>query len=193
MADGQNLPGAATEHYRLMQELQLRGVRRARRAWSQIDTRHLSASWREQLPMLTASLSEVQLDATTAAAGVASSALAGRGEYEFPTAFVDPSWFTGVLDDGGDLTAALYMPIITTKRGLAGGMSMRQALGTGRNALDRLAASAIKDASRGVASIDVALRNGIGYTRMLNPPSCARCVVLAGRWYRWNAGFDRHP
>jgi hypothetical protein len=28
---------------------------------------------------------------------------------------------------------------------------------------------------------------------MLTPPSCSRCAVLAGRWYRYNAGFDRHP
>jgi hypothetical protein len=27
---------------------------------------------------------------------------------------------------------------------------------------------------------------------MLNPPSCSRCVVLAGKFYRWNDGFLRH-
>src|SRR5690606_23965723 len=31
------------------------------------------------------------------------------------------------------------------------------------------------------------------YVRMLTPPSCSRCTVLAGRWYRKNAGFARHP
>lgn len=29
--------------------------------------------------------------------------------------------------------------------------------------------------------------------RMLNPPSCSRCSILAGRFYRWNTGFHRHP
>jgi hypothetical protein len=28
---------------------------------------------------------------------------------------------------------------------------------------------------------------------MLNPPSCSRCAVLAGKWFGWNAGFQRHP
>lgn len=28
---------------------------------------------------------------------------------------------------------------------------------------------------------------------MLNPPSCSRCTVLAGRFYMWNEGFARHP
>jgi hypothetical protein len=32
-----------------------------------------------------------------------------------------------------------------------------------------------------------------GYIRMMTPPSCARCAVLAGRFYRWNDGFQRHP
>jgi hypothetical protein len=33
----------------------------------------------------------------------------------------------------------------------------------------------------------------IGYIRLLTPPSCARCVILAGRFYRWSDGFKRHP
>lgn len=31
-----------------------------------------------------------------------------------------------------------------------------------------------------------------GYVRYLNPPSCARCVVLAGRFYREWEGWRRH-
>lgn len=189
----QHVPGPATGHYRRMQDLQLRAVRRGRRAWVQIDPTHLSASWREQLPLLTAGITEVQGEATTAAAGYTAETLAARGEYEFPRAFADPAAFTGVLDDGGDLTAAMYMPVITTKQALAGGLTMRQALAAGRDRLDRIVAGAVRDSSRAVASVDVTARDSIGYTRMLNPPSCSRCVVLAGRFYRWNRGFDRHP
>lgn len=28
---------------------------------------------------------------------------------------------------------------------------------------------------------------------MVNPPCCARCGILAGRFFRWNQGFQRHP
>jgi hypothetical protein len=31
------------------------------------------------------------------------------------------------------------------------------------------------------------------YVRVLTPPSCSRCIVLAGKFYRWNEGFLRHP
>lgn len=33
----------------------------------------------------------------------------------------------------------------------------------------------------------------VGYYRKLRTPSCSRCAVLAGAFYRWNEGFARHP
>lgn len=189
----QNVPAPAVAHYSTMQRLQRRAVTRARRGWSQIDPRHLSESWRAVLPLVALGIGDAQLDAAIASTGYGAATLARRREYEFPAAFVDPTAFVGVMDDGGDLTAALYSPIITTKRALAGGASLPAALSVGRGRLDQLAHSIITDTGRAAASVDVASRTAIGYTRMLNPPSCDRCAILAGRWYRWNAGFDRHP
>src|SRR5690349_7711437 len=52
----------------------------------------------------------------------------------------------------------------------------------------------LQDAARSAASVAIAVRASAGgYVRMLNTPSCSRCVILAGKWFRWNAGFDRHP
>jgi hypothetical protein len=33
----------------------------------------------------------------------------------------------------------------------------------------------------------------LGYERMLNLPSCSRCIILAGQVYAWSDGFERHP
>jgi len=61
-------------------------------------------------------------------------------------------------------------------------------------ALDLMVATQVQDAARGAASIATVARPNItGYVRMLNPPSCSRCAVLAGKFYRWNDGFQRHP
>src|SRR5699024_4678625 len=46
---------------------------------------------------------------------------------------------------------------------------------------------------RQAAGVDIVARPQVGYVRMLNPPSCSRCAILAGKWFRWNAGFLRHP
>ncbi|NYJ19194.1 hypothetical protein [Glaciibacter psychrotolerans] len=50
------------------------------------------------------------------------------------------------------------------------------------------------DTGRSVVGADIAQRPTLtGYVRMLNAPSCSRCVILAGKWFRWNQGFQRHP
>jgi len=58
---------------------------------------------------------------------------------------------------------------------------------------DQLVASLVQDAGRTAQSVSVAARPHIGFVRMLTPPSCGRCAVLAGRVYRYSQGFDRHP
>lgn len=60
--------------------------------------------------------------------------------------------------------------------------------------LAMLVASAVQDAGRNGASLRMTVTPSVtGYVRMLNPPSCSRCVILAGKFYRWNEGFERHP
>lgn len=61
-------------------------------------------------------------------------------------------------------------------------------------AFDLMVATTLQDAARGTASVAMVNDYAVdGYVRMLNPPSCSRCTVLAGRWFRWNQGFQRHP
>jgi hypothetical protein len=61
-------------------------------------------------------------------------------------------------------------------------------------AFDRLTLSLIQDAGRTAAAVDNATRPAVtAYVRSLNPPSCGRCAVLAGRVYRYSTSFQRHP
>ncbi len=63
-----------------------------------------------------------------------------------------------------------------------------------KDAFDRLVATLVQDAGRTAATIDIGRRPALtGYVRSLNPPSCSRCAVLAGRVYRYSTGFQRHP
>lgn len=59
--------------------------------------------------------------------------------------------------------------------------------------LDRLVMSLVADAARGAESVSIATRPRVGYVRYVSPPSCSRCAILAGRFYRWSSGFRRHP
>lgn len=60
--------------------------------------------------------------------------------------------------------------------------------------VEQLIASEIADAGRTASQVEFVTRpDWQNYVRMLNPPSCPRCAVLAGRIYRDLDGFQRHP
>jgi hypothetical protein len=60
--------------------------------------------------------------------------------------------------------------------------------------LEQLIASEVADAGRSASQVEfVARPEWTNYVRMLNPPSCARCAILAGRIYRDLDAFQRHP
>lgn len=59
---------------------------------------------------------------------------------------------------------------------------------------EQLVITELADAERVAQQVSVAARPTLsGFVRYLNPPSCSRCVVLAGRFYKYDAGFERHP
>lgn len=73
-------------------------------------------------------------------------------------------------------------------------VAARQALAETQRWIEMAAASVVIDTARAAESAATTAHPEVGgWVRMLNLPSCSRCVVLAGRWYRWNDGFDRHP
>lgn len=60
--------------------------------------------------------------------------------------------------------------------------------------LDLLVASEIVSAGADAASVELVMEPAwTNYVRVLVPPSCDRCTILAGRIYRDLEGFARHP
>ena len=186
-------PETAVKHYRAMLRLQRSARAAAAVAWSSLSAAYLSESWDSVSPALERAVSRLQLDAATRGAGYGGNTLADQGLYEAPEAWVDPSSLAGVSSRGASLGAALYSAIPHTKDLIAGGMPERVALARGREVLQMSAAAQVADAGRTAAGLDTFARPKVGYVRMLNPPSCSRCAVLAGRFYRNNEGFRRHP
>jgi hypothetical protein len=108
-------------------------------------------------------------------------------------AWVNPSAFAGVSSRGALLESALYSAAPYVKGLISGGMSTPDAMAKGRLFIEKAAKTQVADAGRGAASVDTFTRPSVAYVRMLNPPSCPQCAVLAGRVYRNNEGFLRHP
>lgn len=89
----------------------------------------------------------------------------------------------------GRITAASFGGTATDGRPLESLFSQAQSL----FALGVMIATQVQDAARQAAATSIAARPEIGYVRMLSPPSCERCVVQAGKYFRFNEGFLRHP
>lgn len=60
-------------------------------------------------------------------------------------------------------------------------------------AVAQLVASEVQDTARSAGQAEMYAQGHQRYVRVLVPPSCKRCAVLAGRIYRTDAAFDRHP
>lgn len=188
-----SLPEAATLHYDELVKLEALAVSAARRAWSRIDPRFISESWTEQLGILLPAFVAVQERAAFEGGTYSAMTLAEQGQYVPPAQFTAPQAFAGYASDGRPLESLLYSPATAAKAYIAGGAASFQALAGARNVLDRISMTQIADVARQASGADIASRKGVGYVRMVSPGACSRCIVLAGRFYRWNKGFRRHP
>lgn len=176
-----------------MRELEIVALGISRRFWRRINPQDLSGSWVRSIAGLQPAIEEIQYQAAVLGAGYGASTLAAQGTYSAPSSFVNPSGFAGSAPDGRSLSGLLYSPVTQVKAAIAGGAQPVAALRTGREVLDRNVQTMVADTGRAAASVDIAARPKTGYVRMLTLPSCPRCVILAGKFFRWNAGFRRHP
>lgn len=190
MAD---IPQATVQAYEAAQRLQAQALAAAWSAWDQVRPAALSLTWDTVAPALAVAVARVQYDAAVVGSSYSADTLAQQGRWVAPDAFTDPTAWVGYSSSGASLEAALAGPVVAVKQQVAAGAPVRQAMAYGRDYLEQLVRTQVTDTVRSAASVDIAVRPGTGYVRMLNPPSCERCVVLAGRFYRWNAGFRRHP
>lgn len=161
--------------------------------WRRVDRNDITGSWGQILTQERPSVEAFQYRAAVEGSGYTGLSLAQQGDYEFPDGFVDPAAFVGYAPDGRSLDGLLHTPLVHARTALGAGAGIEQALTAGQMHLELIAISMAADIARQAGSVDIATRPNTGYVRMLNPPSCANCVILAGRFYRSNDGFLRHP
>lgn len=165
------------------------------RAWSTLDKANLSQSYAtsvgpSMVSMLTAGQ---QLAASTAQTYTAASVDAQGGTADAAGA-VSPSAFAGTAADGRSLASLLYMPVIGAKLDMAGGASLDTAMDSALSQLLTIVDTEVGDAGRDALSTAMTSDRKVhGYVRMVSGGACSRCIILAGRHYRFNASFQRHP
>jgi len=179
----------AARHAAAQTALARRAAQETARLWAQIERTAIGHSWRMLLPRALALVSAAQLAAAGRADGYVGTAIGVES-----TARVVPAGFAGVASDGRPLVTLLQQPVFTTLRQISAGVSPAQALTSGGYALDMIVRTQVADAGRVAAGVAIAgHRRATGYVRLVVGKTCARCLILAGRRYAWNAGFQRHP
>lgn len=189
-----SVESVAARRYRDAVKLQTVTTRAASALWKKLDPEHLTASWLRLAPLMLTYVTEAQRQAAQGSDAYVTAVLAAQG-LEAPTeGEVNATALAGVASDGRRLDSLLYSPITTARAAWAGGASTAQGMASGQMALQMIVGTQIADAGRVGDGVALTARPKVtGYVRMLSPPSCARCAILAGRFYKWNAGFLRHP
>lgn len=187
------LPPSALSSFEAQQRITLATVAGARRAWAGMGA-DFTASWRTVGPRLVLLLTAAQLASARSSVAAFPAMVAELDLATEAAGEVQPESFAGTASDGRDLDGLLYGSVTTAKEAASGGASSQQALDRGRSALDMYVETLLADAARAASAVSLAAHTGVtGYVRVASPPCCARCGLLSGRWYRWSAGFQRHP
>lgn len=116
------------------------------------------------------------------------------GQVAAAAADVDPTGILATTSDGRSLETLYAQSSVHAKAAVGRGTSVDEALAQTGRWLTMITLTTLADTRRDVYAADIASRPDLGgYVRMLNPPSCKDCIALAGKWFRWNTGFERHP
>jgi hypothetical protein len=188
-------PDASREHYLLEQQLAIRTSNAVDSLWSQVDPTDLDGSWAAGLgQQITARIAASQFLAASIADRYLGQVLDELTIAAPAAAAVRPRAFAGIAADGRPLDTLAYSAVVDTKLATSAGRPVVDAMAAGRSSIVRIAGTQVADAGRTAVATAIAARPAITtWVRMLNPPSCSRCVVLAGKHFKWNQGFARHP
>ena len=108
-----------------------------------------------------------------------------------------PNSLAGVTGDGRPV-ASLLATSVGRARAVASRSVSDEAMGTGlqsaQDFMDEVIQTILADTARAAEIAAMAPREWVtGYIRVAEPGACSRCIVLAGKFYLFNEGFERHP
>lgn len=181
-------------HYLQQQRTVRRAANRAQRLWRSMSPSDLDASWVALSDGLVATVASGQQQAAAPAQSYVGAVVHADGGSPAPEGSVRTAAFVGVAADGRPLKSLLYQPVIETRWRLLSGQSGQDALDGALAMLLQEIETEVADAGRAADGVSIASdRTVTGYVRVLSPPSCARCTILAGRVYASAVAFQRHP
>ena len=107
---------------------------------------------------------------------------------------VTPRGFAGTTAAGRALTDVLGAPVARVWAEIELGADLQTAARSGELSLTRIVANEVAQSGVDAVQAGIVADPGMGgYIRLVQAPACGRCAILAGKWFEFNQGFDRHP
>lgn len=167
-------------------------VRAARHAWSRVDKNNIRGSWARVKQPLVNILSDIQEQAVDAGLDANVDVMAEIGQYSAPEALVDSRAFSKFSSGGVPLDEWIDRPAIRALEFIKEGVGVDEALGRVGGLFSSSVATNLADVIRQAQQADIATRKHMGFIRCCNADACKWCIVLSGKIYRYNTGFERH-
>ncbi len=108
-------------------------------------------------------------------------------------AAVNPAAWGKAASDGRPLDSLLYSGVVHARTLYGSGRTDEQIMQAGLAWMQSVIGTQVQDVARSASGTVTTATDGAGWIRYVNVPCCQRCAVLAGKWFKWNQGFSRHP
>ena len=190
-----SLLSVARAYYRRQARITRMAQEAARQVWRSVRPDDLDRSWARVADQMVVTVAGAQLLAAQGAEPYLDEMLTEQGADNDRQAAFQSRSLAGVASDGRRLDTLLLAPVVEVKMALSVPAAPPDvAMARGEASLLRVVGTQVPDAGRVAVGVVIAATPSVTkWVRMLNPPSCGRCAILAGRVYRFNAGFERHP
>jgi len=190
----QSLPRSAEAYARDQRAEIGAAVSAAGRLWRRMGADFDSSYALIERPLL-AVLDMAQERVATGAMAYIPDVLAETGQTRALTARydIDPAVLVGTAGDGLGTDTLAYGAVTRAKAAVGTGYTTTAALASGGEFLSLAVGTLLSDTGRTAEKMAMNARPVTGWVRMLNPPSCGRCSILAGRREYSSAPMLRHP
>lgn len=183
---------SAKSHYAQQQQITATTVASANKLWRRMGN-DFDSSWGRISPLMLDTVQLGRAAVATTSVGYTAAVLKETGQNAPAVGEVNPSAFLSSAPDGRSMSTLLDESVIHAKVAVGRGATVPFALRSAEVWLTGTLLTVMADTGRAVVGADIAQRPTLtGYVRMVNPGACKDCIILAGKWFRWNQGFLRH-
>lgn len=184
---------SSSNYYEQRQAISVTAALATKKLWQRVGA-DFDPTWNKVAPAILETVSLGRAAIAAVSVPYTAAVLEETAQVDAPEGVLAVSRFLETAPNGQPMADVLAGAVVQAKVAVKSGATTTLALEQAGSWLTGVVLTTMADTGRSIVGADIAQRPNIsGYVRMLNAPSCSRCVILAGKHFRWNEGFQRHP